>query len=766
MVSGRRHSRCGLEGVFDLLGLESGMPERKPTVLHLITALVQIRNKTRAHGAAGEDFWTAANQPYASVVNSFVSSCPLFQWKWIHLEQRANGGVRGVWLRGTNSTHALKKELSILAVERPGVFLWPDAATDPIPCGPLLRGNRECTEFLLPNGGFSAAGNARFMDYAAGKESSVDASKYIEPPVPLPPSDTHGHETLVVQSNTLGNRPALSDAYVTRPELERELKQRLSDRNHPIITLHGSGGIGKTSLALAVAQELARQATPVFDEILWFSARDVDLDLHGPRSVRPAVVTLKAVAEQYGRLMGADTTEHALAEALQDADKLTGKGVLFVFDNFETMADIRQMHEFLDTHTHLPNKVLITSRERAFKADFPIVVLGMEAPEAHSLLKSAAVAQGSDAILTDEVANRIFEYAEGHPYIMKILVGELAKERRFVAPKTLMPRRSDVLDAVFQRSFVALSDAARWVFLLTTNWNSAIAETGLLVVLASRGLSAEDGIEECIRLSLINRLEFSDQRSAFFAPQVARVFGRKKLTGDPDRLLVKEDLETVQKFGVLPTGDPIRIPEDVVLARFAEWAVKRAKEAPDGSARVAQSLAFLAELWPPAWLSLAEVRIRTGDSDEGVEYALRRAVEENPTDPRSWEARARYAKRQGDDGVAVASHIRRAELEPDDVGVVLHVAGEVVRFVSDHKEIPVARRNVYLASVRELMLRLSDDLDASGLSRLAWLFLTEGNSPEAWRWAAQGLKEEPANEHCRALVERLKEAGYYGPDSA
>ena len=44
-----------------------------------------------------------------------------------------------------------------------------------------------------------------------------------------------------------------------RRSLEFELTARLLDENHPIITLHGGGGMGKTFLALCVCHQLTNK---------------------------------------------------------------------------------------------------------------------------------------------------------------------------------------------------------------------------------------------------------------------------------------------------------------------------------------------------------------------------------------------------------------------------------------------------------------------------------------------------------------------------
>ena len=64
---------------------------------------------------------------------------------------------------------------------------------------------------------------------------------------------------------------------------------------------------------------------------------------------------------------GINNDIESFAKLLYSPLAISEKGILFIFDNFETMADVKGLHKFLDEHTHLPNKVLITSREERLK---------------------------------------------------------------------------------------------------------------------------------------------------------------------------------------------------------------------------------------------------------------------------------------------------------------------------------------------------------------------------------------------------------------
>ena len=100
-------------------------------------------------------------------------------------------------------------------------------------------------------------------------------------------SETHGSSEVGITGNVFTNMPYPPAGYVPRHELEEELASLLRDDYHPVVTLKGRGGIGKTSLALSSLDRLALDTR--FDSIWWFSARDIDLLPEGVREVKQGV---------------------------------------------------------------------------------------------------------------------------------------------------------------------------------------------------------------------------------------------------------------------------------------------------------------------------------------------------------------------------------------------------------------------------------------------------------------------------------------------
>jgi tetratricopeptide (TPR) repeat protein len=748
-----------IETLFHYLPTDAPSRVQCERVADAITLLVRFRNKTKAHGALGQDFFLSVNASYRDALMSLIQTCPAFSWDWLYFRALSSGQKKGTTLAGLSPTPLEGESLKDVPGHAEGVHFRIEGSTESYFIGDLIRVNTECNRFQVINGFYNEAKRtAEFMDYGDGSTRNEDVATFARPPVKPPPSETQALINLDVQSNIFGNLPATPEGYVRRAGLEQQLKDRLLDENHVIITLHGRGGVGKTSLALAVAQSIGDSSTPRFEYMLWFSSRDIDLRSTGPSRVSPDIIGIGDAAASFGRLFGGTGSIAEFGEVLRRPQPHSDTGMLFIFDNFETVDDPAAFHEFLDTWAHLPNKVLITSRQRAFKADFPIEVRGMEFPEAEDLMRSLSRKLGIEGLVTDDVIERIFAYSEGHVYVIRVLIGELAKEGRYTPPRELMTRRSDIVESVFERSFNKLTDDGRNVFLLVSNWQSPVSELALLAILSQRGIDVEKGIDECDRMSLILTDSSAHRQPYYSAPKLAHSFGRKKLKGDPDSALLQQELEALHAFGNSDSALRASSARDTEMQRFIGWCNEEAAKRSHKIEYLNRLLESASSFWPKAWLELGKFRIRYGIA-EGVAYALQRAVEEVPSSTAAWMERWRYAAQQGDGGTYVASLVGAAESAVDDPYLLSEIARELVSYLALHEEdIEPARRRIFVSSVRKRLETLADMLGAAGLARLGRLCLYEGDLDGAERYARRGLRLKGNVSECRDLLVEVDKA--------
>lgn len=254
-----------------------------------------LRNKTRGHGATRSSQVQSASADLYKSFELIYNNFSLFKRPWVHLHRNISGKYR------ISSITKYPKELDIFGKDpekifQNGVYIYIDGLR-PIK---LMATDAELRDFYFANGGLTSR-KYEMLSYVSGDKIEGDINEYLTPPGVLPPSETEGHGELYQMGKCFTNVPTVSREYISRPKLESELFKLLSDDKRPIVTLVGRGGIGKTSLALKVIPVISNEER--YETIIWLSARDVDLQLSGPKPVRPAVLSPDDIGELFCNLV-------------------------------------------------------------------------------------------------------------------------------------------------------------------------------------------------------------------------------------------------------------------------------------------------------------------------------------------------------------------------------------------------------------------------------------------------------------------------------
>ena len=631
----------------------------------------------------------------------------------------------------------------------------------------LISSDPEASDFFFPNGNFSGK-RFELISYTTDGRQAGDGSIYLTPSTELPPSHTQGIGLLEVQGRSFGNLPLPPKSYVRRPELENELFNRLVDDRHPVITARGSGGIGKTSLALKVLHRIAAEER--FGAIIWFSSRDIDLLSEGPKDVKPHVLTEDEIAKEFARLMQpGEANVPGFRHSKYLADSLNkspiGDSMLFVFDNFETVRSPSSLYAWVDEYIRIPNKVFITTRFSDFKGDYPIEVLGMSDAEAQELINETAHALGIRKFITPDYVAELCRESYGHPYVIKVLLGEVAKAGKPQKIERIISGRSDILEALFERTFAGLTPAAKHVFETLCNWRSTIPQVAVEAVMLrpqNEKFDVDAALEELRRSSLVEVNSSTDGNALLSVPMVAAIFGKRKLSVSSEKSIIEANTEILRFLGASHPKDTKQGIEPRVKTMFTQIANK-ISVSPRKLGEYLPVMEFIASKFPPAWLLLARLHEESG-TDTQLDQAkacVRHYLEQTPRTEEqrgAWKRLTEYCSQTGDVVGEIQALVEMSELPNTPFVDLSNAANRINGLFASTQFLDASERNILVRRLVNLMdIRVTEG-NATDLSRLAWLFMKLQEEEKARQLIKAGLALDPRNEYCQKLNARLNPA--------
>ncbi|MEM7118895.1 MAG: BTAD domain-containing putative transcriptional regulator, partial [Chloroflexota bacterium] len=223
------------------------------------------------------------------------------------------------------------------------------------------------------------------------------------------------------------NLPFQPTSFIGREDELITLENFLLDANCRLISILGAGGMGKTRLALALAQKLLDQQSTQFPDGIFFAPLT---DVRDPSQIPVAIATACNLSLGSGE-------QPFRAPALQVLDYLREKRLLLIFDNFEHLIEEPQF--LLDILSTAPdNKLIVTSREKLrLRSEQRFLIEGLDFPDndfAKELTEYTAVKlflQNAQRVnhrfklaATDEVyLHQICQLVEGMPLAVELAAG-------------------------------------------------------------------------------------------------------------------------------------------------------------------------------------------------------------------------------------------------------------------------------------------------------------------------------------------------------
>jgi len=737
-----------------IFGIEHDkLPTKSPlrNWFHLFTFL---RNKTKGHGAPKVDCCAQACSKLEKSISLITSNFSAFNRSWVHLHRNLNGRYRVSKITSDiTGFEYLKREATHNFSN--GIYVFLDHPRKV----KLFYTNAELTDFWISNGNFKRE-NFETISYLSDERMLKSAKDFLQPITKLPRSHTEGDTQLEIKDNCLTNLPKPPDFYVNRVELEDELNSVLLQKDrYPIVTLLGKGGVGKTSLALDLISKLTK--TSRFELIIWFSARDIDLLIDGPKQVQAKVLNIEDIAKEYCNLI--DTKLKSKDAVQYFSDEMTKNSfgtALYVFDNFETVTNPIEVFEWINTYIRNPNKVLITSRiSRNFKADYPIEIQGMTEVECRELITTTARSLKIENLLSKEYIEDLIAESDGHPYIIKILLGEVAKKGKATKIERIVADQEQILSALFKRTFNTLSPASKRVFLTLCSWNSMIPMIAVEAVMwrpENEKMDVQAAIEELRQSSFIDIINKSGD-DIINVPLAATLFGKSELEVYPEKIKIQADRKLLMEFGATTYSNLSSGLVRNIERKFSAIS-KRISSISEFESEL-PILEYIALRYPKTYKYIIQIFEEYGDYEK-VKYYLREYLKNNIAFSEKaslWIKLSDVCKYTQDwDGESHAL-IELIQLPNVELRTISDAANRINNHIYNDYE---ARVDDYKVEMLSIIIKIFkskiSECDATDLSRLGWLLLNENNPEEAERVVEKGLLIDPENNYCQRLMSRLE----------
>lgn len=288
-----------------------------------------------------------------------------------------------------------------------------------------------------------------------------------------------------------------------REQRERLLKQLQG--SHPVISITGEGGVGKSSLALRVLYDLVESDDDVeFDAVIWVSLKTRVLTPLGIKEISGAISDATGILFAVEKSLGGYDLQSSDPFA-QLSSYLEELNILLALDNLETLTDPR-LSEFLE-EVPSGSKILITSRV-APQVGLSVPLAGLDLGEAKQLFYQFCKVLGLEEM-------RRVPASKIESYCMKLQLNPLAIKwfiksvSNGAEPARLLARSGDTFESIlqfcFENVFESLDDNAREILNGLYVIRRAVSSTELAMLLGRDPLRIEQGLKQLHQSSLVVR---------------------------------------------------------------------------------------------------------------------------------------------------------------------------------------------------------------------------------------------------------------------
>jgi tetratricopeptide (TPR) repeat protein len=349
--------------------------------------------------------------------------------------------------------------------------------------------------------------------------------------------------------------------FVGREEEIKTILQSLQPDNRTfIVGIEGIGGVGKSALAIEVSHRCVEEE--LFESVIWISAKESVLTLHGVEPIIPEAKSLTDILITIGTALGNPTIGNlSLQEQIRRAYSLLARRTtLLILDNFESLSR-KEQHDILEFLRRSPItlKVIVTSRERVAEGQI-IRLQGLNEEESAALLKWDA--QQKNIHLTESQNKQLIDLTGGLPLALLWVQGQIAVlgySVTQVLDKLSLDSNIPILQYCFNHSWNLLKDGnEKKLLLILALHPEAVSREALREI---SGIEDEEEFERALSdLLQLTLTEHEPDRDYFSILPLTRRFIRTQFANNR-RFVQQAEWRTAQYYSRLVAQ----------MSSFKEW---------------------------------------------------------------------------------------------------------------------------------------------------------------------------------------------------
>src|SRR5687768_1310031 len=393
--------------------------------------------------------------------------------------------------------------------------------------------------------------------------------------------------------------------FVGRDEEIKAILQSLQPNSRTfIIGIEGIGGMGKSTLAIELSHRCVEN--DLFEALIWISAKEATLTLHGIEPVIPEAKSLSDILITIGTNLGNPTIGNlSIQDQIKRAYNLLSRHTtLLVLDNFESLSknEQRDILDFL-RRSPITLKVVITSRERVSEGQI-IRLQGLSLEESNALLDWDA--QQKNIHLTKDQSKYLVDLTGGLPLALLWVQGQIAVlgySVTQVLDKLSLDADIPILQYCFNHSWNLLGESdSKKLLLILALQPDAVSRTALQEISGIENNERFDNaISHLLQLSLVEHEHDKDYLSIL---PLTRRFIRSQFASD--RKFIKQaELKTAQyyvkflsqksSFKEWRGYDDLLVDRNNILS-VAQWCYKSVQKKQTSSNSLAKQTKNIAEI--------------------------------------------------------------------------------------------------------------------------------------------------------------------------